>query len=89
MNAPDTTARVSVGDELELTIDALAFGGAGVARTAGGYVVFVDGALPGDRVRAAVHKRKRAYAQAALSPALPSNGITKNESEPWLNSTRP
>jgi len=64
MNTPDTTTRVSVGDELELSIDALAFGGAGVARTAGGYVVFVDGALPGDRVRASVHKRKRAYAQA-------------------------
>ncbi|MGI8801553.1 MAG: 23S rRNA (uracil(1939)-C(5))-methyltransferase RlmD [Solirubrobacteraceae bacterium] len=64
MNAPDTTTRVSVGDELELQVDALAFGGAGVARTLGGYVVFVDGALPGDRVRARVHKRKRAYAQA-------------------------
>jgi 23S rRNA (uracil1939-C5)-methyltransferase len=64
MNAPDTTTRVSVGDELDLRIDSLAFGGAGVARTAGGYVVFVDGALPGDLVRARVHKRKRAYAQA-------------------------
>jgi len=56
--------RVSVGDELELEIESLAFGGAGVGRTNGGYVVFVDGALPGDRVRAIVHKRKRSYAQA-------------------------
>ncbi len=64
MNLPDTATRVSVGDELELVVDALAFGGAGVARTLGGYVVFVDGALPGDRVRARVHKRKRAYAHA-------------------------
>jgi 23S rRNA (uracil1939-C5)-methyltransferase len=64
MNAPDITTRVSVGDELDLRIDSLAFGGAGVARTLGGYVVFVDGALPGDRVRARVYKRKRAYAQA-------------------------
>jgi 23S rRNA (uracil1939-C5)-methyltransferase len=64
VTTPGTTARVSVGDELELQIDALAFGGAGVARTLGGYVVFVDGALPGDRVRARVHKRKRAYANA-------------------------
>ncbi len=64
MNAPDTTTRVSVGDELDLRIDSLAFGGAGVARTPGGYVVFVDGALPGDLVRARVYKRKRAYAQA-------------------------
>ncbi|MEA2354869.1 MAG: rRNA (uracil1939-C5)-methyltransferase, partial [Solirubrobacteraceae bacterium] len=61
MGTPDTTTRVSVGDELELRVDSLAFGGAGVARTPGGYVVFVEGALPGDRVRARVHKRKRAY----------------------------
>ena len=51
------------GDELELTIDSLAFGGAGVART-NGYVVFVSGAVPGDRVRAVIGKRKRAYAEA-------------------------
>ena len=51
------------GDELELTIDSLAFGGAGVART-DGYVVFVSGAIPGDRVRAVIGKRKRAYAEA-------------------------
>jgi 23S rRNA (uracil1939-C5)-methyltransferase len=57
-------ARPSVGDELELVIDALAFGGAGVARAPGGYVVFVEGAIPGDRVRARISKRKRSYAQA-------------------------
>jgi 23S rRNA (uracil1939-C5)-methyltransferase len=51
------------GDELELTIDSLAFGGAGVART-DGYVVFVAGAVPGDTVRAVVGKSKRAYAEA-------------------------
>jgi 23S rRNA (uracil1939-C5)-methyltransferase len=53
------------GDELELRIDSLAFGGEGVARLGdGGYVVFVAGAIPGDRVRAVVHKRKRSYAHA-------------------------
>ncbi len=56
-------ARPQRGDELELTIDSLAFGGAGVART-DGYVVFVAGAMPGDRVRAVIGKRKRAYAEA-------------------------
>ena len=60
---PTTPSRPQRGDELELTIDALAFGGAGVARTEG-YVVFVSGALPGDRVRAVIGKRKRAYAEA-------------------------
>ena len=57
------TARPRPGDELELTVDSLAFGGAGVARS-DGYVVFVAGAIPGDRVRARIHKSKRAYAEA-------------------------
>src|SRR3954447_22893369 len=56
-------ARPQRGDELELRIDSLAYGGAGVAR-AGGYVVFVRDAVPGDRVRALVTKRKRTYAEA-------------------------
>jgi 23S rRNA (uracil1939-C5)-methyltransferase len=62
MTAP-TRTRVDRGQELELTIDALAFGGAGVARL-DGYVVFVRDAIPGDRVRAVVTKRKKAYAEA-------------------------
>jgi 23S rRNA (uracil1939-C5)-methyltransferase len=53
------------GDELQLRIESLAFGGEGVARLGdGGYVVFVAGAVPGDLVRAVVHKRKRSYAHA-------------------------
>src|SRR5579863_3002039 len=51
------------GDELELTIDSLAYGGAGVARL-DGYVVFVQEAFPGDLVRAVVTKSKRGYAEA-------------------------
>ena len=51
------------GELLEVEIDSLAFGGRGVART-GGYVVFVTGALPGDRVRAEVTKSKRRFAEA-------------------------
>jgi 23S rRNA (uracil1939-C5)-methyltransferase len=62
MSVP-TKTRVERGQELELTIDALAFGGAGVARL-NGYVVFVRDAIPGDRVRAVVTKRKKAYAEA-------------------------
>ncbi len=58
-------ARPQRGDELELEIDTLAFGGEGVARLGeGGYVVFVAGAIPGDRVRAVVYKRKRSYAHS-------------------------
>jgi 23S rRNA (uracil1939-C5)-methyltransferase len=67
----DASPRPQRGDELELTIDSLAFGGEGVARLGdGGYVVFVAGAIPGDRVRAVVHKRKRSYAHARTLEVL-------------------
>ena len=51
------------GDTLELRIDRLAYGGAGVART-DGYVVFVRDAVPGDRVRARVTRSRRSFAEA-------------------------
>ncbi len=57
------------GEQLDLRVDSLAFGGAGVARL-DGYVVFVSGALPGDRVRAEVTKSKRAFAQARTVEVL-------------------
>jgi len=60
---PTAAARPTRGEVLELTVDALAFGGAGVARR-DGYVVFVADGVPGDRVRAEVLKAKRAYAEA-------------------------
>jgi 23S rRNA (uracil1939-C5)-methyltransferase len=49
--------------ELELTIDSLAYGGNGVARL-NGFVVFVRRGLPGDKVRARVTKVKRSHAEA-------------------------
>ncbi len=65
------SGRPERGDELELTVDALAHGGEGVARLGdGGYVVFVAGAIPGDRVRALVYKRKRSYAHARTLEVL-------------------
>ncbi|MFL5869776.1 MAG: 23S rRNA (uracil(1939)-C(5))-methyltransferase RlmD [Solirubrobacterales bacterium] len=57
------SARPRQGAELELEIDSLAQGGRGVAR-ANGYVVFVAGGLPGDRVRARVVRSKRDYGEA-------------------------
>jgi 23S rRNA (uracil1939-C5)-methyltransferase len=51
------------GELLEVEIDSLAFGGRGVAR-AEGFVVFVSGALPGDRVRAEITKGKKRFAEA-------------------------
>ena len=69
MDAPPTIpprpARPDKGQELELTIDALAHGGNGIARHEG-FVVFVAGTIPGDRVRAVLTKRKRGYGEARL-----------------------
>jgi 23S rRNA (uracil1939-C5)-methyltransferase len=59
----EPAARRQRGELLEVEVDSLAFGGRGVAR-ADGYVVFVSGALPGDRVRAEVTKAKRKFAEA-------------------------
>jgi len=64
-----TGARPAKGELLELTVDSLAFGGAGVARL-DGYVVFVADGIPGDRVRAVVQKSKRAYAEARVVEIL-------------------
>jgi 23S rRNA (uracil1939-C5)-methyltransferase len=62
------------GQELELTVDSLAYGGEGVARWGQrGYVVFVAGAVPGDRVRAVIYKRKRTYAHARTLELLAPN----------------
>jgi 23S rRNA (uracil1939-C5)-methyltransferase len=67
----DDPPRPQRGDELDLRIESLAFGGEGVARLGDGrYVVFVAGAIPGDRVRAVVHKRKRSYAHARTLEVL-------------------
>ncbi len=51
------------GELLEVEVDSLAFGGRGVAR-AEGFVLFVAGALPGDRVRVEVTKAKKRFAEA-------------------------
>src|SRR5438093_3039029 len=60
MNRP-----VAPGDELELDIDSLAYGARGVARL-DGFVLFVDGALPGDRVRARVERVRRRHGEARV-----------------------
>lgn len=51
------------GQELELRVDRLSYGGRGVAR-ADGYVVFVPYTAPGDRVRARLVRVKRSFGEA-------------------------
>jgi 23S rRNA (uracil1939-C5)-methyltransferase len=64
-----TSERPARGELLELDVDSLAYGGKGVARR-DGYVVFVAGALPGDRVSAEVTRAKRGYAEATARTIL-------------------
>jgi 23S rRNA (uracil1939-C5)-methyltransferase len=62
-------APVQRDQELELTIDSLAYGGNGVARL-DGFVVFVRRGLPGDTVRARVTKVQRRHAEALATEVL-------------------
>jgi 23S rRNA (uracil1939-C5)-methyltransferase len=62
-------APVHKGEEVDVRIDSLAYGGNGVGRV-DGFVVFVRGGLPGDLVRARVTKVKRGFAEASAAAVL-------------------
>jgi 23S rRNA (uracil1939-C5)-methyltransferase len=62
-------APVAQGDELELHVESLAYGGNGVAHL-NGFAVFVRRGLPGDTVRARVTKVKRQHANALAMEVL-------------------
>jgi 23S rRNA (uracil1939-C5)-methyltransferase len=59
-------APVQRDQELELSIESIAFGGNGVARL-DGFVVFVRRGLPGDTVKARVTKVQRRHAEAVVT----------------------
>jgi 23S rRNA (uracil1939-C5)-methyltransferase len=61
--------RPSRGDVADVAIESLATGGRGIARM-DGYVVFVDRALPGDRVRIRLRNAKRKYGEAEVVELL-------------------
>jgi 23S rRNA (uracil1939-C5)-methyltransferase len=58
-------ARSRRGDTLSLTIDDLAFGGEGVGR-ADGYVVFVPGGVPGDRLRVRLVQARSRFGRGVI-----------------------
>ncbi|MGC8840227.1 MAG: 23S rRNA (uracil(1939)-C(5))-methyltransferase RlmD [Candidatus Sumerlaeaceae bacterium] len=71
-NAQKSERPVAKGQNIELDVHDLAFGGRGVARLEN-FVVFVDGALPGERVLARIDRVKSAFAEATvLSVIRPS-----------------
>ena len=70
---------IAVDEVVELKIDSIAFEGKAIARYVGdsalslsnersedGYVIFVSGGVPGDRVKAKICKSKRDYAEAKV-----------------------
>jgi 23S rRNA (uracil1939-C5)-methyltransferase len=67
-------APVARDQEVELSIESLAFGGNGVARL-NGFVVFVRRGLPGDRVRARVTKVQRRHAEALAVEVLEPSAL--------------
>jgi 23S rRNA (uracil1939-C5)-methyltransferase len=71
-----TLAGVPVAlEDLILQVDSLDAEGRGVARSAEGKVVFVEGALPGEKVIVEVFRSKRSYETARASAILhPSSG---------------
>ena len=62
-------APVKKGQSLELEVENLAFGGKALAKL-DGFVIFVENALPGDRVQATVFKKRRSYAEARAERIL-------------------
>lgn len=64
-----TKRRLQKGEIVELAIDSLAHGGAGVGRT-DGFVIFARGGLPGDRVRVEITSSKRRFAEGRVIEVL-------------------
>ena len=53
-------------NQVELTVDAPAAGGESVARTEGG-VIFVSGAIPGERVRVEITETKKSFSRGRVA----------------------
>ena len=62
-------AKPKRGETIELVVDDLAFGGEGVGRV-DGYVVFVRGGLPGDRLRVRLSETRARYGRGVLEAVL-------------------
>jgi 23S rRNA (uracil1939-C5)-methyltransferase len=65
---------VKRGQELELEISDLAFGGKGIAKV-NGFAVFVDQVAPGDRILARITKKKKNFAEARVIRLLTASSL--------------
>jgi predicted RNA-binding protein with TRAM domain len=67
--AKRNTMKIRKGQDLELEITGIAFGGKGLAKV-DGFAVFVAQAIPGDRVLARITRKKKQYAEARVLELL-------------------
>ena len=66
MSEPITIKR---GVELELDIKSLAYGGMGVAKI-DNFVIFVKGAIPGEKIIARIYKKRKGYAEGTVKEVV-------------------
>ena len=69
------------GQEIELKIDDYAFGGKGISKLKtdlGDYIVFTQNAIPGQKVRAKILKKKKNYAECRLVKVLENSTFEKD-----------
>lgn len=68
--SPAKPRAATPGESEAVTIERLAHDGRGVARDAHGKTLFVDGALPGERVTLAIHRQRRRFDEAHVRERL-------------------
>ncbi|TFH85441.1 TRAM domain-containing protein [Billgrantia azerbaijanica] len=67
---PPRSAAPPVEGDAPVTIERLAHDGRGVARSASGKTLFVEGALPGERVEVAVHRTRKRFDEGHVRTLL-------------------
>nr|WP_267963998.1 23S rRNA (uracil(1939)-C(5))-methyltransferase RlmD [Halomonas sp. MCCC 1A11057] len=70
----EATPVATKAEDESVTIERLAHDGRGVARSTTGKTLFVEGALPGERVEVAVHRTRKRYDEAHVRELLEPAG---------------
>jgi 23S rRNA (uracil1939-C5)-methyltransferase len=65
----DKMVELKKGNEIELLVENLSFGGKGLARV-NGFIVFIDRTIPGQRVLVRITRKKPSYAEARVLAVL-------------------
>ena len=74
------TMELKRGQEIELIIDDYAFGGKGITKLKtdlGDYIVFTQNAIPGQKIKAKILKKKKKYAECRIINVIEKSSIEK------------